>query len=896
MQTSPLLDACGRALRALRALGLTATLAAAAPWALAQMHTQALDSGWQFRLATTDTEAAKAHPEATTWRGATVPGTVQTDLLDARLIPEPFVGENEGRLQWIGLSDWEYRLEFQVDAATLAREHVDLVFDGLDTFASVSLNGQPLAATDNMFRRWRLPAKALLKPGRNTLLVSLQSPIKRVQPWLRKQPYALPGAYDSQFGDEPKGVASATYVRKAQYQYGWDWGPRFVTLGIWQPVRLESWNQVRLEDFHVRQQRVDEGVAQLVAEVAVQAGRGGAARLRLEVTPPDGAPFTLTQDVVLDPGRNTLSVPVRIEHPRRWFPAGYGDQPIYGFKVGVSQGGVELARAERRTGLRTVELRREKDAWGRSFAFVINGIPVFAKGANMIPVDSFPNRVTRERQRDLLLSARRANMNMLRLWGGGYYESDAFYEEADALGLMIWQDFMFGGAILPADTAFQDNVRQEAVEQVRRLRDHPSIVLWCGGNEVQADWETWDATLAFKNKLSPDERERLWSANLKLFGEVLRGVVQREAPEVPYWATSPGVDLEGPSGQMDDGDVHFWRVWGGSAPVETFLSTTPRFMSEYGLQSWPELRTLASFAKPEDLRVDSPVIRAHQKFGVAVGPDVGNDRVLFYIRKNYGEPKDFASFVYLSQVMQAEGIALAASHLRSQRPRSMGSLYWQLNDVWPGASWSSIDVFGRWKALQFQARRFYADTTVTALRRGDVTEIAVISDKTRPQDAELRLRVADLDGRVLRTETATPVAQPLAVTPVWRRTDAELLQGADPTRTVVEVELRVQGRAVAHQTVYFVPARELKLVDPGFRTRLERDPAGGPDAWRLAIKTTSFARAVWIDFGPLDVELEDNSLDLRAGEEVLVPMHSKASEQALRDHLNLRSLASSLLR
>ena len=891
MPPFPFLTGCRRALRG---LGLAALLGSAAPWALAQLHTQPLNSGWQFRLA--DSEAAKAHPEAADWRGATVPGTVQTDLLDARLIPDPFHGENEARLQWIGLSDWEYRLAFDVDAATLSREQVELVFDGLDTFAQVSLNGQALAATDNMFRRWRLPAKALLKPGRNTLLVRLQSPIRKMQPWLLKQPYALPGAYDSQFGDEPKGVATATYVRKAQYQYGWDWGPRFVTLGIWQPVRLESWDHLRIEDFHVRQPRVDEGVAQLAAELEVQAGRRGSARLQVEVTPPEGAPFTLTRDVVLDPGRNALSVPVRIERPRRWFPAGYGEQPMYRFRASLTQDGVELAHAERRTGLRSVELRREKDAWGRSFAFVINGIPVFAKGANMIPLDSFPNRVTRERQRALLLSARRANMNMLRLWGGGYYESDAFYEEADALGLLIWQDFMFGGAILPADTAFQENVRQEAIEQVRRLRDHPSIVLWCGGNEVQADWETWDATLAFKNKLSPDERERLWSANLKLFGEVLRGVVQREAPDVPYWATSPGVDLEGPSGQMDDGDVHFWRVWGGSAPVETFLDTTPRFMSEYGLQSYPEMRTIARFAGPQDLRLDSPVMRAHQKFGVAAGPDVGNDRLLFYIRKGYGEPKDFASFVYLSQVMQAEGIELAASHLRSRRPRSMGSLYWQLNDVWPGASWSSVDVSGRWKALQFHARRFYADTTVTALRRAGETEIAVVSDRTQPQDAELRLRVSDLDGRVLRSERATVTARPLAVTPVWHRADAELLQGADPARTVAEVELRVQGRAVARQTVYFVPARELKLADPGFQTRLERDPAGGPDAWRLAIKTQSFARAVWIDFGPLEVELADNALDIRAGEEVLIPLRATASPGDLQAHLNLRSLADSTVR
>jgi len=877
-----------------RLLGLALVLCGVAPLAQAQLYTQPLNIGWQFRLA--DQEAAAAHPEASRWRAATVPGTVQTDLLDAKLIAEPLVADNEGQLQWIGLSDWEYQLQFQVDAATLAREQVELVFEGLDTFAEIKLNGQPLAAVDNMFRRWRLPAKSLLKPGQNTLLVTLRSPIKRTLPWLLKQPYALPGAYDSQFGDEPKGVASATYVRKAQYHYGWDWGPRFVALGIWKPVRIESWNSARIDDFHVRQQRVDAGVAQLSAELEVDATRSGKAQLRVELTPPGGKPFSQTRDVVLDAGHNAFSVPLRIERPQRWFPAGYGAQAMYRLRASLTQGGTELAHAERRTGLRTVELRREKDAWGRSFAFVINGIPVFAKGANMIPLDSFPNRVTLERQRAMLRSAQRAHMNMLRLWGGGYYESDEFYEEADALGILIWQDFMFGGAILPADRAFQDNVRQEAAEQVRRLRHHPSIVLWCGGNEVQANWESWDSTLAFKSRISPDERERLWSANLKLFGELLRGVVQRYAPEVPYWATSPGVDLEGPSGQMDDGDVHFWRVWGGSAPVETFLETTPRFMSEYGLQSYPEMRTIESFAKSEDLRLDSPVIRAHQKFGAAVGPDVGNDRVLFYIRKNYGEPKDFASFVYLSQVMQAEGIELAATHLRSQRPRAMGSLYWQLNDVWPGASWSSVDYFGRWKALQFHARRFYADVAVAALRRGDKTNLSVVSDKTTPLDAEVRLRVIDFDGRVLRRETLPVTVAALAATQVLQRSDAEFLQGADPTRTALEIELHAGATVLSRSLVYFAPARSLQWADPGLKAELMEDPSHEHGHYILSMKTSHLARAIWIDFGALDIELDDNSFDLAPGASVSVGLRSDASLDALRSKLSLRSIYDAKLR
>jgi beta-mannosidase len=308
------------------------------------------------------------------------------------------------------------------------------------------------------------------------------------------------------------------------------------------------------------------------------------------------------------------------------------------------------------------------------------------------------------------------------------------------------------------------------------------------------------------------------------------------------------------------------------------------------------MRTIAAYAKPADLRLDSPVIRAHQKFGVAAGPDVGNDRVLFYIRKNYGEPKDFASFVYLSQVMQAEGIALAATHLRSQRPRSMGSLYWQLNDVWPGASWSSVDFFGRWKALQFHARRFYADIAVAALRLDSNTNFSVVSDRLDKFNAEVRLRIADFDGRTLRTERAAVTVDPLAVTPVWKRSDAELLQGADPTRTLAEFELLVDGKVVAKQVVYFLPSRSLRLVDPKLQVHIIAAPGGAENFFRLSIKSRYLARSVWMSFGDLEAELDDNSIDIPAGDEVVIAVRSKASLQALRERLTLRSLVDSTLR
>ncbi|NKJ19962.1 glycoside hydrolase family 2 protein [Dyella sp. SG609] len=862
---------------------LAVSLLLTGPAAAAQLSAQSLAQGWQFHIAPKSAEA-KAHPEAAEWRAAEVPGSVQTDLLKAGVITDPFYRDNEARLQWIGLADWDYRLGFKADPATLKRGHVELVFDGLDTYADVTLNGRKLVAADNMFRRWRVPVKGVLRSGENKLEVHLHSPIARLQPWLLKQPYALPGEFDSAFGDEPKGKQSANYIRKANYQYGWDWGPRYVTLGIWQPVRLESWDDVRMSDVHIAQQHVDADVAELHAEANVQADQAGKAKLTVSWSDPDGSRQQASQDVELRKGDNALSLPIRIEHPRRWWPVGYGAQDMYRFEVALSRDGATLAAASRATGLRSVELRRDKDQWGRGFAFVVNGVPVFAKGANLIPFDSFPNRATPERMAQILRSARDANMNMLRMWGGGHYQSDAFYEEADRLGLMIWQDFMFGGAIPPYDEAFRENTRIEAVEQVRRLRDHPSIVLWCGNNEVQTGWEAWDDRKKFKASLAPDELARIESGMKALFGETLRSVVRENAPDVPYWASSPSTDYEGPANQLTDGDYHSWSVWSGSKPIEHYLSETPRFQSEYGLQSFPVMATVRAFAEERDLEPNSPVMRAHQKF--ANGD--GNDRLLLYIRKYYGEPKDFESFVYLSQVMQAEGIELAAEHLRSVRPQAMGSLYWQLNDVWPGASWSSVDYFGRWKALQFHARRFYAPVRVVAVHNDGRSDVFVVSDRTEPFQATLRSRVMSMDGRVLRESKQALKVAPLASAKVASPTDAELLRKADPAGSFAVYELvDDKGRLLSRHLLFAKPPIELKLPDPDLKAELRDNGQGG----LLVVSARRLAREVWVDFGTLDAAPEDNAFDLLPGETRELRITSEAGIDALRGALHVRSLA-----
>ena len=841
---------------------------------------------WQFRLAAS-TPDASAHADAQQWHAAAVPSTVQMDLLRNKLIVDPFTGAHEAQLQWIGLADWEYRITLNVDSATLAHEHVELVFDGLDTFATVRLNGQQILTADNMFRRWRVPVKPLLHAGANELTVSFESPIRRLLPATLKRAYQLPGEFDSAFGDEPKGVQTANYVRKAAYQYGWDWGPRYVTEGIWQPVRLETWDAARMDALHVIQNSVTADAASLDVQVRVDASAAAKATVSVTYTTPQGEHVSVTETTAqLVPGSNTVHLPVVISHPERWWPVGYGPQNLYQFSAKVKVGR-EMLTAERATGVRTVRLLREKDQWGKSFGFEVNGVPIFAKGADVIPFDSFPDRVTPEKHRQILESARDANMNMVRLWGGGYYESDDFYDECDRLGLMVWQDFMFGGAIPPDDPEFRANVEQEAIEQVDRLRDHPSLVLWCGNNEVETGWDAWPDRMALKENISPNERARIETGMSLLFDDILRRTAAVHDPEVPYWPSTPSSNHDTAANNNGDGDVHSWSVWSGSAPIEDYLKDTPRFVSEYGFQSMPDMRTIRAFATPEEQTVNSAVMRAHQKFANGNG----NDRLLFYLRRYYGEPKDFPSFVYLSQVMQAEAIEMEAEHLRASRPRSMGTLYWQLNDCWPAASWASIDSFGRWKALQFHARRFYNDLLIAPIRQDGTTSVYAVNDRTAPVQASVHMQVMSFDGRVLSEATTQVTMLPLSSTHVNSLADDALLKGADPATTLTVFTMEVDGKAVSRQIVYFRSARDLKLP-PAHVTAHVTHTAQGLE---LTLHADTLARDVWISFGDQDATLGDNAFTLLPGEARTISLKSSADAAALESAVHIETLDAATL-
>jgi beta-mannosidase len=850
---------------------------AAVPLEAAEPASRPLDSGWQFRaVANTDRSDVKE------WHPAQVPGVVQTDLLKSGLIPDPFDRDNEFRLQWIGLADWEYQTGFQVDAAALAHDHVDLVFEGLDTFADVYLNDQAILHADNMFRRWRIPAKAALKPGSNTLRIIFHSAIEKMIPYVKSLPYILPSISTHNYGNE-ENIATAPYTRKAPYNYGWDWGPRFMTEGIWQPVRLETWDALRIENFHIHQQNVTSDLANVTAEVEIEASRPTAATLTLSHDELSGSQTADgTQTLQLNAGINHVSFPLRIASPKLWYPLGYGAQNRYRFSAAIRIGREVAVHTETKTGLRSIELRRVPDQWGRSFEFVVNGISVFAKGADVIPFDSFPNRVTPEIHRNILQSARDAHMNMVREWGGGYYESDDFYDICDELGIMVWQEFMFGGDMIPGDVPFQENVRQEAVDQIKRLRDHPSIVVWCGNNEVETGWWHWGDRQEFKASISPDTRDRVWQDYVIMFADILKSAVSQYADPVPYTPSSPSANFEEIPDNQHNGDMHYWAVWHQQAPAADYTKQFPRFMSEYGFQSFPELRTIRTFAnQPGDFDIRSTVMQAHQK------NKGGNERILTYMLREYREPKDFASFVYLSQVQQAEIIKIGAEHLRRQRPRTMGSLYWQLNDCWPVASWASIDYYGRWKALHYYARRFYDDVLISPFLHDDKVDVYVVSDKLQPLSGTIHMRLLDFSGNTL-LEQIKDVQIPAQSNAVYFTVDkAALAAKGDLRKSFLVFDLAMAGKQVSRNLIFFDAMHNLELpVRPKIETTLTKT---GED-YSVTVQSSQLARNVYLSFGDLNVETADNYFDLLPSEPVTIRLKSSATLDQIKAALTTISL------
>lgn len=786
------------------------------------------------------------------WMPAVVPGCVHTDLLRAGKIPDPFVGTNEKDLQWIEHTDWEYRSVLHADDALLAHERVDLAFAGLDTYAEVFVGGVSVLRADNMFRRWRADVRPHLRPGDNPLLIRFRSPIAQVKPAYDRLGYTLPAANDQ------AAQMVSMFTRKAPYHYGWDWGPRFVTSGVWRPVTVEPWDGARLDDLQVVQRALTDARAQLSVIATVQATRAGRARVTAAVA--DGGP-TAEVEGTLVAGENRLTAELEIPQPRRWWPNGAGAQHLYTVEAALTADGAARGRRAARVGLRTVNVVHRRDDAGKSFLVEVNGVPMFMKGANHIPADSFVDRVTPARYRTLLAAAAGAHMNMLRVWGGGIYEDDVFYDLCDELGILVWQDFMYACSMYPGDEAFLENARLEAVDNVRRLRNHACLALWAGNNEIEAAWQQWGWQARFD--LERAAQERIWRGYTRLFHELLPAVVADEDPGRFYTRSSPSANEEGVApNKLGWGDNHYWGVWHAEAPYSDYAANTSRFMSEYGFQSFPTLESVARYAPRAQWRIDSPVMLAHQRH------PRGNQLVRAYMERDFHVPEDFGAFLYLSQVLQATVIQYGAEAHRRRWPHNAGSLYWQLEDCWPVASWSGIDYYGRWKALHHAARRFFAPLLVSPVEENGVIRVYVVSDHLRDLPARLAVRVLDLDGGVRWQEEREVVVRANASGAHLDVRRAQALAGGDPTTAVLVAELRdrVAGDVLARNLLTFVKTRDLALPQPELQLAVEAQGDGAV----VRVTARRFARAVWLSVAEGQGAFSDNFFDLLPGETAAV--------------------------
>ncbi len=812
------------------------------------------------------------------WYPAQVPGVVQSDLMRNDIIPDPFVGMNERAVQWVDKEDWVYETTFELGTELLEHDNLRLVFEGLDTYADVYLNDVKVIVADNMFRCWRTGCKDLLLPGENTLRVCFHSPIKRDLPKFMALDYEYPALNDQSENGGILNYKVSVFARKAGYNYGWDWGPRLVTMGIWRPVYLEYWNTMRLEDVHISTSEVSERSARIEVEIELDSLRSCLGRF--QISNATSGLIYAERPVTITRGSNRFNQAFILKNPRLWWSNGLGSPTLYDFKVTVAVDGRVYDSRTVPVGIRSIRLVTDRDMNGRgsSFYFELNGEPVFMKGANYIPNDSFMPRVSKERYRDVVARAVDANMNMLRVWGGGIYEDDYFYELCDRNGILIWQDFMFACSLYPCDDQMAANIRAEAVDNVKRLRNHACIALWCGNNEMNEGWHCWGWKQRFTKLGLAD---KVLGEYNRVFLDILPSVVKEYDPKTDYRSSSPYSDLY-PSERNDlSGDRHNWDVWHGQAPFAVYEQAVPRFMSEYGFQSFPQLSTVKRY-NPDEKHwdIESDVMLAHQRH------PRGNELIRIYMERNYREPKDFESFLYMSQLLQADGMRLAIEAHRRNMPYCMGTLYWQHNDCWPVASWSTSDYYGNWKAAHYRVRAGFEDVIVSLTRADDRLQLYLVSDLRQPLSGMINLRMLDLSGNLLRERFEKVGLGANTANRVLDIDYYDFIASNAPENVVLHTTFE-SGDIRVQSVNFLAPLRQVDLPPASLQTDISAFNGG----FSICVSSDLFARGVYLS---VDHEkplfFSDNYFDLLPGEKKIVVVRTSMSEYEFRNRLRVISM------
>ena len=763
----------------------------------------------------------------TLWNLATVPGNIHSDLLENKLIEHPFIGNNEEKLQWISKTDWDYKTTFLVDRKTLQKRHIELSFEGLDTYASVFLNDSLILKTNNAFREFQVEVKSILK-AENELRIVFENTSISEDKEKNSLKYTLP-------------EGNRIFTRKAQFQYGWDWGPKLNTSGIWRPIKLTAWNDYKIENINIIQNTLTDSIASLIVEIADSNFSKDV--LNYEVYINDTLQFQKPEKP---------EIPITIKNPKRWWPHNLGEPYLYDIKVVVRNGKTILDSVLVKKGLRTIDLITEKDSIGESFYFKVNDVPVYAKGANYIPQNSMQNQVTNAHYEKLLNDVVDANMNMLRVWGGGIYENDIFYDLCDEKGILVWQDFMFACAMYPGDQAFLENVQEEATQNVKRLRNHASIALWCGNNENAEGWNRW----GWQADRSEHEKEEIWSYYLKVFDSILPNTVDK-LTDTDYWESSPKYGRGNPKYKFE-GDAHDWWIWHDAYPFEHLEENVPRFMSEFGFQSFPSYEAIKYINQSDLINISANSFQSHQKHSR------GFQLMREYMERDFPVPEKAEDYVYMSQLLQAYGITKGIEAQRRAKPYNMGTLYWQLNDCWPVVSWSSIDFFGKWKALHYKAKHSFEDVLVSSKVENNILRTYVINDDFESHSGELSVKILDFEGNPLYQFSKSIILESNA-SQLQHQVNLEAFK-LDASKVVV-----VSNFNNSQSLYYLVKPKELKLKQVDIEQKITKTDIG----FSIELSSKTLQKDVFL-YSDEKGHFLDNYFDLLPNETKIVVFQTKS--------------------
>ncbi len=823
------------------------------------------------------------------WYKATIPGTIHTDLFANKLIQDPFHGDNEKKLQWIENEDWEYAAILKISKGELTQSHIELQFDGLDTYAKVYVNDSLVLIADNMFRSWNVDVKKYLHKGENKLNIVFESAVKRGKEEAKKISYTLPG-------DE------RVFTRKAQYQYGWDWGPRFVTCGIWKDVKLLAWSGAKIENVKCIQKSLTDSLAKLDFECEIKCDSAGKYDLFVckaldEKT--KNFSFSSKNKIDLKKGINIIHLEYLIKNPEKCWCNGLGAQKLYDFTVLLAKEEMEFDETQMNVGLRTIELVQDKDSIGSSFYFRLNGVPVFMKGANCIPPDNFLPRVTKNDYETIVNNAVDANMNMLRVWGGGVYADDAFYNDCDKKGILVWQDFMFACAMYPGDDHFVNNVAEEVIDQTERLRNHPCIALWCGNNEVDEGWKNWEWQKQYH--YSEKDSTTIAQNNSALFDNLMKDLVTTYDGSRAYWPSSPGIGW-GHKESLEQGDSHYWGVWWGNEPFETYEKKVGRFVSEYGFQGMPNFKAFIKMGvydkKPTSSQQDLKYSAHNNKTLIIPGLDsvsfknhqknpAGYETIGKYMERDYKNPNNFENYIYVSQLLQAEGMKTAIEAHRRAKPYCMGTLYWQLNDCWPVTSWSSVDYYNNWKASHYEVKRAFQNILVSIEEKENKCDIYIVSDLQKSADGMLRMKLFNLKGDLLWSKELL-VHVDSNSSKVFYQFEKSILKNYNLNEVVLKSSFtHMEGKYTEYKAShYFVKPKELFLQ----KAKVSFSLSEADHHQSIVVSSSVFVKDVFISIKGESVNLSDNYFDLLPGEIKTVYLPETVHISGLQKKVRVSSL------